>query len=103
MPAPAQILYFVEEQHRGVAFFPERETADMDRETVIRDLIAMQFEHPLRVLEVIPGEGTCRDVSEDVAREIAARVQREPISRALLEFVEAHCGLALGRELVEAA
>lgn len=80
----------------------ERDPNRMDRETTIRDLIAGQIDRPLRVLEVIPDENSSNDVSEDIARDIAGRVQRDPISDALIGFIWDHAGSALAREMVAA-
>lgn len=77
----------------------ERDPNDMDRETTIRDLMSMQIDKPLRVLEVDPAEGTSRDVSEDIAREIADRTQRDPLHQPLIDFIHDHAGAALAREL----
>jgi hypothetical protein len=68
------------------------------REAVIRDLIAGQIEDPFQILECEIG-GMCCDISEDIAREIANRVQRDPISKSLIAFVHDNASPALAREL----
>lgn len=73
------------------------------RESVIRDLIAGQIEDATKVLEINEDGGTCRNVSEDVAREIAGRVQRDPISDDLISFIGLHCGVMLANEMRRAA
>jgi hypothetical protein len=93
-------LYFVLASfgNAGTAWV-ERDPNDCDRETTIRDLIDGQIEDPLQVIEVDPDEGTSRDVSEDIAREIADRVRREPIPQALINFIWDAASPALAREL----
>ena len=49
---------------------PERDTADLDRKTTVQDIAAGQFEGVTQILECNPVEGTCRNVSEDIAREV---------------------------------
>ena len=83
----------------GTAFV-ERDPAEMDRKTTLADFLSGQFDKPLRVLEVIPGEGSCRDVSEDIARSLAAL--REPLPQAVIAFIEKHAGIRLALH-VEAA
>lgn len=83
---------------RGTAWV-ERDPNDMDRETTIRDLMGMQIDRPLRVIEVNVSEGTSRDVSEDIAIEIAARAQRDPLCQPLIDFVHDNASAALAREL----
>lgn len=77
----------------------ERDPNDCDRETTIRDLIAMQVDRPLKVIEIDIEEGTSRDVSEDIAREIAARAQRDPLCQPLIDFIHDNASAALAREL----
>jgi hypothetical protein len=95
-PAP---LYFVLADHgsAGTAYV-ERDPNDMDRETTILDLIGGQIDAPLQVFEGEVG-GLFRDVTEDLAREIAGRVQREPIRQALIDFIGDNAGWQLAREL----
>ena len=66
------------------------------RENLITDLIAMQWDKPLRVVE------WCSDISEDIAQEIAAR-REDYYPPALLGFIETHCGTQLVNELEDAA
>ena len=85
------------------AVWLERNVNELDRETLIRDLIDGQIEDPLQVIEVDLADGTSRDVSEDIARAIADRVQRDEISRSLHSFIWDNAGASLARELRVAA
>ncbi len=68
------------------------------RESFLDDLIAMQWDKPLRVVEVDYIEGWARDVSEDVAAEIAAR-RNDYLPHALADFISEHGGVQLLVEL----
>jgi len=98
--APDQAtLHFVECRFGKATVFVERDTADMDLETTIRDIMSGEIENPVRVLAVFAEESFARDVSEDVAREIAARVQNDPISHNLIGFIARAAGDALALEM----
>jgi hypothetical protein len=98
MSAPA--IYFVKvDLGKLGAVWLERNVNETGRETLIRDLIDGQIEDPLQVIEVDTDEGTSRDVSADIAEEIAARVQRDPIAKSLIAFVHDNASPALAREL----
>lgn len=93
-----QTLHFILASFGGAGTsWVERDPNDMDRATTIRDLIGMQIDHPLRVIAVDPSEGWSRDVSEDIAREIAAT--HEPLHPRLIEFIAFHCGEVLANEM----
>lgn len=57
---------------------------------MIRNVIEGQYEKPVRVGAFNTTEGWSRDVIEDIAREIIARVQKTaaPLSQAAKAFVE---------------
>lgn len=69
------------------------DTNELGREEITRQLIAGEWDDPLEVLEVNRDEGTVRDISEDLARDIAAR--RLELSRGALKFIERNAGLRL--------
>ena len=73
-----------------------RETAEetADFNTVVDDLIAGQFNHPIRVIAFNISEGSSRDVSDHVAREILERVAKEemPLGHAARRFIALHLG-----------
>jgi len=48
-----------------------------DRETMISDLIAGQYSNPARIIAFNTAEGWSRDVSEEIAEEIAARLAHD--------------------------
>jgi hypothetical protein len=73
-----------------------RETAEeaADFNSVVDDLMAGQFNNPVRVIGFNTSEGWSRDLSEDVARELLKRAGKEdkPLARAARSFVEFHLG-----------
>jgi hypothetical protein len=75
-----------------------RETAEQaaDFNTVVDDLIAGQFNNPVRVIAFNISEGWSRDVSDHVAWELLKRVAKgdKPLTRAARRFVEFHLGEA---------
>ena len=81
--------------HSGRAY---RETAEeaANFNTVVDDLIAGQFNYPIRVIAFNFSEGWSRDVSDHVAREVLERVAKEDmqLGHAARRFVELHLGQA---------
>jgi hypothetical protein len=70
--------------------YRETDEKRADRETLIRDLIAGQYEHPVRIIAFNTAQGWARDVSEEIAREIRDRASRmgEELTGAVQAFVE---------------
>jgi hypothetical protein len=62
-----------------------------DRETVIRDLLAGEYHCPLRIIAFNTAEGWSRDVTLDIADEVARRFSEDDeVSDSVLQFVEEH-------------
>lgn len=72
----------------------EADAGDTDLETVIRDLMAGQYNDPQRVIAFNTAEHWADDVSEDVAREIRHRadLRHEDLSSSIENFVVRHAG-----------
>jgi hypothetical protein len=72
--------------------WPESDEQRTDRESVIRDLFEGQYSDPVRVVAFNTAEGWSRDVSEDIAKELAKRfaVEDEELSPGLEAFLERH-------------
>ena len=51
--------------------WPETDVADTDRATVIRHLLDGQYSSPVRIVAFNPAEGWSRDVTDDIAAELA--------------------------------
>lgn len=70
----------------------ETDEARADRETIITDLIDGQYSSPVRVVAFNTAEGWVRDVSEDLADEIARRCAMDgfDVPPSLEGFVDRH-------------
>jgi hypothetical protein len=55
----------------------ESDEQNTDRETVIRDLFHGQYSDPVRVVAFNTAQGWSRDVSEEIANELAKRLANE--------------------------
>jgi hypothetical protein len=96
--APAQPddvdVYLVLDDFGGRVGRAWRETDEQstDRRTVVTDLLDGQYSNPARVVAFNTAEGWSRDVSEDLAEEIAERCARDgsEIPRKLEAFIERH-------------
>jgi hypothetical protein len=56
----------------------EADEHEADRETIIRDLIACQYDSPLRVIVFNTEQNTSRDVSAEIATELVDRCDDRP-------------------------
>jgi hypothetical protein len=70
--------------------YRETDENEVDRETVIRNIINGQYKRPVRVVAFNTAEGWSRDITEDIGREILDRAARayEPLSQSAHSFVE---------------
>ena len=65
--------------------------ADTDRATLIRHLLEGQYSSPVCVVAFNTAEGWSRDVTEDVAGELAqACADRDEISPSIADFITDH-------------
>ncbi|HEY2137905.1 MAG TPA: hypothetical protein VGH49_18615 [Xanthobacteraceae bacterium] len=91
-------------RHGRDHFVAERRLGDAcSRAETVRDILTGQVEDVERVIEFNPAEGTSRDVSEDIAHEIArlagdrlagGPVAGEPVRRRdLRDFLEQQLGV----------
>jgi hypothetical protein len=97
-PAKDQTLYFVLLDYgRSKEFTPTDPDKNSLRQVIV-DIASGQLERPIQILECNPVEGTCRDVSEDVAKEVYSRIQDggDKCPEHLRDFFEAalHVGAA---------
>jgi len=71
--------------------WPETDVADTDRATVIRHLLEGQYSSPVRIVAFNPAEGWSRDVTDDIAAELAqACADRDEISPSIADFIADH-------------
>ena len=61
-----------------------------DRETLIRNLIGGQYENPVRIVCFNTAQGTSRDATTEIAREIKDRAERkgDELSPGLRDFID---------------
>jgi hypothetical protein len=87
--------------HRGLGFFAERSLeASASREAAIADIMAGQVEGVEKVFAFNPAEHIADDVTEEIALEIANRLDpASPIRPELRDFLESNAGLAAARGL----
>jgi len=74
--------------------WPETDEERTDREIVITDLMTGQYSNPVRVVAFNTAEGWSRDMSEEIADELArwyAEQDRE-VPPILGDFIERHGG-----------
>jgi hypothetical protein len=72
----------------------ESDEQNTDRETVMRDLFHGQYSDPVRVVAFNTAQGWSRDVSEEIANELAKRLanERDEVPLALEAFLERYGG-----------
>jgi hypothetical protein len=70
----------------------ETDEQSIDRQTVIKDLVDGQYSNPARVVAINTAEGWSRDVSEEMADEIAGRCSMDgfDVPPRLEDFVDRH-------------
>lgn len=81
--------------HEGVV--RERSAGEQNAAATARDIWAGEFGDIARVLCLCPSEGTCRDVTEDIARMILDQAT-EPLTGAALDLVENEIGIRAARD-----
>ena len=75
----------------------ETDETDADEETIVENILSGQYSHPLGVVAFNAAEGWARDVTEDIARAVLDRAQKEdrPIGKGAQEFLEHALGVAV--------
>lgn len=83
----------------------ERDVADTDRKTTVADIASGEIEDMVQVLELNPVEGTCRDVTEDIAREVMTvwANEAEPLLDRQFDFVEQFVSMQAAQSFQRAA
>jgi hypothetical protein len=90
-----QTVYLVIDRFGGLgSVYREIEVERTDLETVITDLMAGQFNDPIRVVAFNTLEHWSQDVSEDIALEIQTRcdIDGEDVPESVREFVDSFTG-----------
>ena len=75
----------------GGLAWPETDVTHTDHATVIRHLLEGQYSSPVCVVAFNTAEGWSRDVTEDIAAELAqACADRDEISPSIADFIADH-------------
>lgn len=84
--------------------FVERELADADRASTVRDIVSTDIAKPVTVFAGAVG-GPFRDVTADIAQQIADDAARHDaaLHPTVIEFVSNHCGAAVADKLKSTA
>ena len=78
---PTPPLYFVEADFgRHGRAFVETDRDSNSRKQVVTDIAQGQLENVIQVLEIVEDEGSCRDVTEDIACEVRDLLSGETYS-----------------------
>jgi hypothetical protein len=88
---PDQDIYLVLDDF-GTLGRAWRETDEdgADRATLVRDLLAGEYNNPVRIVAFNTSEGWSRDVTVDIADELRRRyVEYDEVSESVLKFLEA--------------
>jgi hypothetical protein len=89
--AATETVYIVEDDYGHVGrSFRETDATKADRETTLQDLLAGQYNDPVRVVAFNTREGWSRDVSHESALELQRRadLERRELAGTLANFVE---------------
>ena len=90
-----QTVYLVVDRFGGLgAVFRETDVERSDLETTIADLMAGQFNDPVRVVTSNTAEGCAQDASRDIALEIQSRcdIDGHDVPETLRDFVDSYAG-----------
>jgi hypothetical protein len=104
--APVAPLYFVEADFgRHGRAFVETDRDNNSRQQVIADIAQGQLENIIQVLEIVEDEGSCRDVTEDIACDVRDLLSRENngVRGALRDWIDHWCGPSTADQLNAAA
>jgi hypothetical protein len=104
--APLPPLYFVEADFgRHGRAFVETDRDNNSRSQVIADIAQGQLENVIQVLEIVEDEGSCRDVTEDIACDVRDLLSRENngVRGALRDWIDHWCGPSTADQLNAAA
>jgi len=106
MPAiKDQMTYIAVCNSKTGNYVRERDVADTDRRTTVADIASGEIEDVVQILELNPVEGTCRDVTEDIARDVmtAWADDAEPLLCWQYEFVEQFVSMQAAQSFQRAA
>ena len=92
-PTDAEVYLVLDDYGKIGRAYVETEPEKADEKTIIRNMLDGQYNNPERVVSFNTAEGWARDVSEDIARELANAVQNpDDLPEATRQFVESQLG-----------
>lgn len=100
------VLYFLEiDLGKLGRCFVETSRDTNTRKGVVQDILSGEFENVVTVLEVIEDEKSCRNVTEDIAREVADALyaSRDPVSYDMASWLQHQLGVTATHNLNMAA
>ena len=81
----------------GALAWPDTNVADTDRSTLIRHLLEGQYSSPVRIVAFNTAEGWSRDVSDEIATELAqACADRGQTPPSIADFIADHMASRAG-------
>lgn len=91
-----ETAYLVLDRFRGDTIYRETEVQRANLETIIADLMAGQFNDPIRIVAFNTLEHRSEDVSEYIAFEIQTRydIESTPVPEHIRNFVDSFTGPA---------
>ena len=72
----------------GGLAWPETDVSHTDRATLIRHLLEGQYSSPIRIVAFNTAEGWSRDVTDEIAAELALATRRD--TQSIAEFIANH-------------
>lgn len=88
--ADREVYLVLDDFARRGRVWRETDEAETDRETLVRDLLAGQYEDPVRIVAFDTAKGWSRDVTVEIADEVRRRfIEYDEAPASLLRFLDA--------------
>lgn len=106
-PQPPRYLITIDRMIDGkrAHYSPDREVERDSKRNIIEDIISGELEHVSSIIEIREDEGTCRNVTEDIARDVLnqAVYACDELPRLLIHWLHEQIGpYAVEAEIAEA-
>jgi len=97
VPSPNHIVHLVlcDLGPNGQAFI-ETDPGEADRFSIVSNMIIGRYGRPVRVVAFNALDGTCRDVSAEIARELLMTIEMDGLPEGTQAFVQDHMPCATG-------
>ncbi|MBN8968970.1 MAG: hypothetical protein J0G95_10975 [Rhizobiales bacterium] len=99
------MIYMIVVEHPKGDYVPERDVADLDRATTIKDIANGEYEGVKQVLRFNPVEHTCDDVTSEIALAVSEiwDSEGEPLFDWQRDFIEQTIGIEAAHSFPRAA